>query len=293
MVSLPLHVKAPATTANLGPGFDCAGAALDLWNELEVSVADDLSVVVEGTGARELPADTTHLAVRAFSLLAAPERLRFRFTNRIPLASGLGSSAATIALGLVAAASVAERELDSEELLGLALELESHADNLAAAFEGGMCLTWSAAGRQRIARLADTLPLAPVLVVPDVHVETVAARAALPAQVAHADAVFTATRAALLGAAAASASAELLAEAFADRLHEPYRGPLSPVYAPIRDDLPAGAAGVTISGSGPTVIVWTRPGQETPCCAELRERFPAARVIESAISPEGAGIVRG
>jgi homoserine kinase len=290
-VTLPVRVRAPASTANLGPGFDCAGAALELWNELQVIFDDDLAVVVEGEGADEIAADPTHLAVRAYSLIAPPDRLRFRFRNRIPLASGLGSSAATIALGLVAACAVSERQAGVEELLGLGLELEPHADNLAPALAGGVCLTWAEEGGQRVARIADGLPLAPVAVVPNLRVETAAARAALPAEVAHGDAAFTAGRAALLGAAIATGSAELLASALEDRLHEPYRGPLSPVFAPIRERPPAGSAGVTISGSGPTVIVWARPGEQDRCAEELRERFPAAGVVRSAISPAGAGSV--
>lgn len=290
---LPLRVQAPATTANLGPGFDCAGAALRLWNELELTegAGPGPAVVVEGEGQGEVPTDESHLALRAFALLHDPAGLRFRFVNGIPLTCGLGSSAATIALGLVAAAAVSGRELGVEELLRLALELESHADNLAAALAGGVCLTWSSGGVQRVARLADTLPLSPVALVPDARVETAAARAALPAKVPHADATFTAARAALLGAAIGTGSADLLVEAFADRLHEPYRGPLSPVYESVRDDPPAGAAGVTISGSGPTVIVWARPGEEAACAAELGKRFPSARVIPAGISPEGARVV--
>lgn len=290
MADRRLHVRAPATTANLGPGFDCAGAALDLWNDLYLSLDDDLSVVVEGEGAGEVPLDESHLGVRAFALIAPPEGLRFRFVNRIPLASGLGSSAATIAAGLVAASLWIGREPEAEELLERGLELEPHADNLAPALAGGVCLTWRSGARQRIARIAQELPLVPIAVVPETRVETAAARAALPASVTHADAAFTVSRAALLGAGIAVGSSELLGEAFADSLHEPYRGPLSPVYGPIRERLPAGAAGATISGSGPTVIVWARETEATVCVAELADRFPQARVLRLAVSPSGAGI---
>ena len=138
-VTLPVRVRAPATTANLGPGFDCAGVALELWNELEVSAGE--GVEIEGEGADEVPCDATHLGVRAFSLIASPEGKRFRFTNRIPLARGLGSSAATIVAGLVAATLSEGRWPHAEPLLARALELESHADNLAAALAGGVCLT--------------------------------------------------------------------------------------------------------------------------------------------------------
>jgi homoserine kinase len=132
--------------------------------------------------------------------------------------------------------------------------------------------------------------LVPIAVVPDARVETAAARAALPATIPHADAAFTVSRAVLLGAGIAAGSAELLGEAFADSLHEPYRGPLSAVYGPIREQLPAGAAGATISGSGPTVIVWAREAEAAACVAELAARFPTARVTALAVSAAGAGL---
>src|SRR5579862_4292545 len=133
---MTLIVRAPASTANLGPGFDCAAAALELWNELHVEDGDGDDVVVEGEGAAELPRDGDHLALRAFAQIAPPAGHRFRFVNRIPLERGLGSSAATIAAGLVAAATLSGRDLTEDELLELGLPLEGHPDNLAAALRG-------------------------------------------------------------------------------------------------------------------------------------------------------------
>jgi homoserine kinase len=267
-----IHVRAPATTANLGSGFDCAGAALDLWNELELS---------EGGGE----ADSDHLAVRAFARLASPESFGFKFTERIPRARGLGSSAATIALGLVAGTIAADRAMDSEELLALGLDLEGHPDNLAAALAGGVCLTWNG----RVARIADDAPAVPIAIVPREQVHTQAARAALPETIAHRDAAFTVARAALLGAAVASGSAELFAASADDRLHEPYRAPQAPLLAAVRDQLPDGALAATLSGSGPTVIVWARRESAAACAAELAERFPETDVLQLSISPTGAG----
>lgn len=288
MQQLPVLVRAPATTANLGPGFDCAGAALDLWNELEVTEGE--GVEVRGEGAGELPLDEQHLGLRAFSLIAPTEGKRFVFTNAIPLTRGLGSSAATIAAGLVAASLVSGTWPRPEEMLELGLRLEDHADNLAPALAGGVCLTWTAeGGHQRFTRIAETIPLAAIAVVPPGRVETARARAALPTEVSHLDARFTVARAALLGAALASGAPDLLAEAFADRLHEPYRGPLSPVYGPIRGDLPAGAVGVTVSGSGPAVIVWARAPDAPGCAAELSARFPDSQVSHLVVVPNGAG----
>jgi homoserine kinase len=267
-----IHVRAPATTANLGAGFDCAGAALDLWNELELHEDDG-------------EADAGHLAVRAFARLASPDGFGFAFTERIPRARGLGSSAATIALGLVAGAAVAGRAADPEELLALGLDLEGHADNLAAALAGGVCLTWEG----QVVRIADDAPGTPIAVIPrDATVDTQAARAALPQSVPHRDAAFSVARAALLGAAVASGSAELFAAAADDRLHEPYRAPQAPVLASVREQLPVGALGATLSGSGPTVIVWARTENADACAAGLTERFPHADVLQLSISPTGA-----
>jgi len=265
------HVRAPASTANLGPGFDCAAVALDLWNELEVS---------EGEGE----IDAEHLGVRAFARIAPVEGKRFRFTESIPRERGLGSSAAVIALGLVAAYAVTGRAVEPEELLAEGVELEGHGDNLAAALAGGVCLTWGT----RIARVADRPPAVPIALVPDATVSTEAARRALPQDVAHADAAFTAARAALLGAALASGSEELFAAALEDRLHEPYRSQSAPLLESVRERLPTGALGTTISGSGPSVIVWARPAAATACAQELTLRYPDVRVIELAVPPRGA-----
>jgi homoserine kinase len=262
-----VHVRAPATSANLGPGFDCAGVALDLWNEVEVS---------EGGGVP----DPGHIGIRAFGLVASPEGLAFEWTDRIPRARGLGSSAATIALGLVAAARWSGQELSAEDLLARGGPLEGHSDNLAACLAGGVCLTWDG----RIARIADALPLAAVAVIPKQKVQTAEARLALPAEIAHADASFTVARAALLGAGAVGGDAGLFAAALADRLHEPYRP--SALLDSIRAELPRGAAGATLSGSGPTVIVWA--DDAAACAGELRERFVDEDVLELAVSPEGA-----
>lgn len=267
--------RAPATSANLGPGFDCAAVALDLWNELELTDGDGV-VVVEGAGAGELPEDATNLAVRAYALLADPGGKRFRFVNRIPLERGLGSSAAAIALGLAAARPGG----DAEELLAAGLELESHADNLAAALVGGVTLTWEG----RVARLAERLPLTPVALVPRERTSTEASRRALPSSVPHADAAANAAHAALLAAGAVGDDAELFAAGLDDRLHEPYRP--SPTLDAVRTDLPPGARGATLSGSGPTVIVWATDAED--CAAALQSRFPEHEVIQLAVTPRGA-----
>jgi homoserine kinase len=265
---LSVRARAPASTANLGPGFDCAAVALDLWNELEV---------VEGGEP-----DPGHLGVRAFSLLASPDGFDFRFTDRIPHERGLGSSAATVALGLVAACAVNGREPDPEELLWVGTGLEGHPDNLAAALGGGVCLTWEG----RIARVAENVPATPIALIPDQGMRTADARGLLPEDVPRADAVFSVGRAAILGAALAGGDPELFAAALDDRLHEPYR---SPFLGEVRSSLPAGALGATLSGAGPSVIVWSRTEAAAACEDELRVRFPDRQVLRLAVSPRGAG----
>jgi homoserine kinase len=266
-----VRVRAPATTANVGPGFDCVAIALDLWNELEVRAGDG-------------PQDSGHLGVRAFARLASPEGRSFAFTDGIPRTRGLGSSAAVVALGLVAAAAVEGLDLGLEELLAAGVGLEGHADNLAAALAGGVCLTWDG----KIARIADEAPAVPIALVPETTVSTAAARASLPTEVAHSDAAFTVGRASLLGAALACGSAELFAEALDDRLHEPYRAESAPLLAEVRANLPRGAVGATISGSGPAVIVWARADTVDASAAELESRYPDVDIRSLTASPKGA-----
>jgi homoserine kinase len=269
-----IHVRAPATTANVGPGFDCAGIALDFWNELRV-----------GDGGEP---DVEHLGVRAFALLADPRGRSFKFNTPIPQVRGLGSSASVIALGLVAGALAAEVDPPVDELLELGLPLEGHPDNLAAALAGGV----TAVVDGRVTRLADRSPVDAIAVIPAEPVRTDEARAALPETVSHADAAFTAGHALLLGAALASGSADLFARAAADRLHEPYRAAEAPFLAELRAADIDGAVAVTLSGSGPTVIVWARPEDAAACTEDVVRRFPegrGARVLHLPSTPLGAG----
>ena len=282
----PFVVKAPATSANLGPGFDCAGAALDLWNELHVLPAEEGEplVVVEGLGADEVPHDETHLALRAFQKLTPLKGHRFHFVNRIPLERGLGSSSATVAAGLIAGQVAGGRP---EDLLELGLPLEGHADNLAPALLGGVCLIWRDGERFAAQQIATELPLDPVVVIPQARVSTRASRARLPETLPHREAALAAAQAALLGAAIASGDPDLLAAAFQDRLHEPFRHADAPLLAALRSDLPPGAAGATLSGSGPSVVVWAQKGRADEVADALRERRLDADVLPIAIASGG------
>jgi homoserine kinase len=267
-----VRVRAPATAANLGPGFDVAGVAFDLWNEVEVG---------EGNGH----VDEDNLVVRAFAKFASPEGRSFTFVERIPRERGLGSSASAVALGLVAGAIAAGVEPTADELLEQGLDLEGHPDNLAAALAGGVCLTWDG----RIARVADDLPAGVVAVIPETRVLTANARGLLPQAVPHEDAAFSAGRAALLGAALAAGNPSLLAASAADKLHEPYRADDAPWLGEIRADLPDGAIGAALSGSGPTVLVWAARGREADVEGELAARFPDCDVRRLSVTSTGAG----
>jgi homoserine kinase len=266
-----IHVRAPATTANLGSGFDCAAVALDIWNELELTRDE-----------RVPSADTHHLGIGAFARIAPVNGWRFDFTYRIPRSSGLGSSASLIALGLVAGTIAAGTKPDPERLLSEGLPLEGHPDNLAAALVGGATLTWDG----RIRRIADAVPAEPIALRPaGEEVATEHSRTLLPISVPHEDAAFSAGRAALLGAALASGSEELFAAALDDRLHEPYR---SAFLAEVRSELPQAALGAVLSGSGPTVIVWARRGAADECLAGLRHRWPEVEATALRVSSRGA-----
>ncbi len=289
-----LVVAAPASTANLGPGFDCAAAALDLWNEVHVSEAaeGDALVQVEGEGADELSRGADHLALRAFALVAPLDGRSFRFVNRIPLERGLGSSSASVAAGLVAGCRCSGRELSVEQLLEIGTPLEGHADNLAAALLGGVCLSWHAGPTQRAARIAGGLPLRALVVVPKVRVNTTQSRARLPEFLRHEEATAAAAAAALLGAGLASGDPELLAASFDDRLHEPFRIGDAQVLQELRARPAAGSAGATLSGSGPSVVVWADAQAAAAVAAELAVRFPDARILALALAAHGAHVSR-
>jgi homoserine kinase len=287
-----VNVRAPASTANLGPSFDCAAAALDLWNELTLEqVAEGFEVEIEGEGAGELPRDETHLTLRAFALFRPVDGYRFTFVNRIPLERGLGSSAAAIALGLLAGAAASGREHTLQELLEAGAPLEGHSDNLAAALYGGVCVSWSRDGRVSAARIAADMPLEAILTIPHERANTARSRAALPETVSHRDAAANAGSATMLGAAIAGADGDLLRDAFDDRLHEPYRAGTAPLLAAVRDtDLP-GAVGATLSGSGPSVVVWAEKDAGARVAAALQRVLPeGTQVLPMRVVSEGASI---
>ncbi len=285
---MTVRVVAPASTANLGPGFDAAAAALELWNEVVVEEGTS-GVELEGEGVDELPRDATHLTLRAFALFAPVDGYRFSFVNRIPLERGLGSSAAAIAMGLVAGAAVAGKSTSPAELLALGVPIEGHADNLAAALYGGVCLAMKRQGTIHAHRLAGDMPVAAILAVPSARTSTAASRNGLPEKVTHADAAHNAASAAMLGAAIASGDVELLRDAFDDRLHEQYRIGNAPLLQALRTHAPDGTVGVTLSGSGPSVVVWAENARAADVARELKDSLPDdTLVLPLRVAQEGA-----
>lgn len=253
------RVRVPATSANLGPGYDAFGLALSLYNVFEASPAEEWSVEVIGEGEGVLDSGEDNEVVRAmkrvFAEVGYSGAAAVTCENGIPVGRGLGSSAAAIVGGLMLADVIAEAGLTSERLFELATELEGHPDNVAAAIFGGFTLCWRDAGAPRAARVEPGGGLAAVVAVSDVELPTAEARAALPDAVSHADAAFSAGRAGLLAAGIATGRESLVAAGLADRLHEPYRETLVPDISLIRTALlGAGATGAALSGAGPTVL---------------------------------------
>jgi homoserine kinase len=253
-------VLVPGTSANLGPGFDSFGLALDVFNRFEAELADEWRVHVEGEGAGLLRTDARNRVAqamaRAFQEVGKPElKAHIDCVNGIALGNGLGSSAAAIVGGLMLGEQLAEVEIGQQRLLEIATEMEGHPDNVAAAFVGGFTVCWTDRGRPMFARFQPARGLAAVVVVANAELSTKTARAMLPEAVPHADAAFNVAHAGLLAASIATGRPELLGAALADRLHEPYRasavGDLQAVHDILRS---AGAAGVALSGAGPTVI---------------------------------------
>lgn len=274
-------VRVPASTANLGPGFDVMAAALALPLELEVQETGSFSVHTD----LDVPTDRSNLVVRAFERLHPADDFSFRIASAIPTSGGLGSSAAAIVAGLLAADHLFELGADVE---ALACELEGHPDNVAGAVHGGFVI--SAAGRSW--RFEPPLGLEAVLVVPSEAVRTADARAALPEQVSRGDAVFNLGAVALLTLGLATGDWEAIAAGLVDRLHQPYRAHLYPRSAELVGRAGGlGALGATISGAGPTVLVWTRVEDTGTVVERLEVEAGAwARVMRVPFEARGAEV---
>ena len=249
-------VRVPASSANLGPGYDVLAAALTLNLELEVEETGAFSVAAEGL---DVPLDRSNLIVRAFERLHPADGIAFRIRSEIPLSAGLGSSAAAIVAGLLAADHLYELALEREEVLAHAAAIEGHPDNVAAALLGGFVLCSATGEGVEATRLDPPQGVEGVVVVPaSEQVPTAEARAAIPAEVPHADAVANVAAASELVLGIERSDLALIARGLADRLHQPQRAHLYPRSMELVAEAPRlGALGATISGAGPTVLVWS------------------------------------
>ena len=294
-----ITIKVPATSANLGPGFDALGLALNLWNETVVTPAKEFAVKINGEGAERLSPGKNNLIFRTAHRLA--ERVgktlppfRAECLNRIPLSSGLGSSAATILTGLLAGNALLEHPLSKEEILNLASEIEGHPDNAAPALMGGLVVSTTNEGTVIAHQIPIWEDLCITVSLPDFYLPTKQARAALPRKVSVKHAVHNISRAVLVTEALRTGDLSLLGEAMTDKLHQPYRLKLIPgAEAAMQAAKEAGAAAVALSGAGPSLIAFSSKAE--PGIGESMKRaYEAAklstRVFNLRVSSRGAEI---
>lgn len=293
-----IRVQVPATTANLGPGFDCLGMALELYNIVEFyKITRGLVVEIEGEGAADLPRNENNLvyqaAKRVFDRTGyAPAGLRIRLVNGIPVGRGLGSSASAVIGGIIAANRLSSANLSKREMLALACSMEGHPDNIAPALLGGLVIYASVEGEITWTKIDLPAGLNAVVAVPDFAMSTRDSREALPHMVTMRDAVFNIGRAALLVAALQKGDLSVLGTAMEDKLHQAFRAGLIPGFKKVVSAARlAGARGVALSGAGPAIVALADNNQEL--IAEVmketfRESGVNARSLILAPSPVGA-----
>jgi homoserine kinase len=297
-------VKVPATTANLGPGFDALGLALNLWNETEFVATNDkkIEISIDGEGAGILPCDANNSIVDAALQIydragKSCSGLRVHCLNRVPLSSGLGSSSAAMLTGMLGANAVLGNPFTDEEILKLAIETEGHPDNVAPAMLGG--LVASIVYEDRVISLklparANRSPIHVTIVLPDFDFPTKQARAILPKQVDRKDAIYNISRAVLVTEALRTGDLELLGKAMSDALHQPYRIPLIPgAQAAIDAARRAGTSAIALSGAGPSLIAFSSK-EDSAVGAAMQRAFEqaglASRIFELGTSYEGAEV---
>lgn len=294
-----IKIKVPATSANLGPGFDSLGLALDLWNETTIISAEEFSVKVNGEGAGRLSGGKYNLIVRAAKKLADHvdkplPPFYAECVNRIPLSSGLGSSAGAILTGLLAGNALLENPLSNETILNLAAEMEGHADNVAAGLMGGLVV--STFEKNKV--IAHQIPLGMdvyiTIALPDFRLPTKEARAALPRKVSMKDATYNISRSVLVTEAFRTGDLSLLGQAMTDKLHQPYRLNLIPGARSAMDAAKeAGASAVALSGAGPSVVAFSSKA-ESAVGESMKRAFEKekleARVFQLGVSSQGAEI---
>lgn len=287
----PVTVTVPATTANLGPGFDCIGAALTLYNQFTFTrLGSDtpweteraVRIQVSGVEAQKVKTDETNLAYQAFLKLYehighTPPPIQLKIHLDVPLARGLGSSATAIVGGLVGANQLAGKPLSQTQVMELAIALEGHPDNVVPALLGGCRLAASGGEENQVWCICD-IPwneqIVPVVAIPNFELSTQEARQVLPTQLSRGDAIFNIGHFGLLLRALATGRGDWLHAALQDKLHQPYRQALIPGYEVVQTAaLSAGAYGMTISGAGPTLLALAAPIQASKVAAAMIEAW--------------------
>ncbi|MGW0199616.1 homoserine kinase [Nonomuraea sp. NPDC003201] len=299
-----VEIRVPATSANLGPGFDALGLALSLYDDVEAALTDEagVRVTVEGEGAGELDLGEGHLVVRAMRAtfdrmgITQPSGIRLHCRNRIPHARGLGSSSAALCAGILAARALAEGEQLSEpgrfsddDVFALATEIEGHPDNVAPCLAGGLTVAWyDHSGAPHMVKLAPDERIRPVVVVPVTRLATETARGLLPKDVPHKDASFNAGRAALLIAALTrQPEPGLLLAATEDRLHQHYRAPAMRDTANLVERLRAVGVPAVVSGAGPTVLAFSTSDTQDLIAPEVGNDW---HIQQMDVDPVGANV---
>lgn len=300
-VGRKVSVKVPATSANLGPGFDTLGMALSYYDELEVESVSGTGAVVEviGEGAGEVATDASNLVVRSIAYVFESRGqilpgLKLRAHNVIPHGRGMGSSGAAVVSGIMAAKGLLEgiEEFSPQDLLQLATDLEGHPDNVAPALFGGLTIAWEDAKGPHHKKLIVHRGVSPLELVPNFKMSTATARALQPETVPHEDAVFNVSRSALL-VAALTQSPELLMAATEDRLHQDYRAEAMPEAGKVIELMRQHGHAAVVSGAGPSVLVLASDPAERLAAAKLAaEHFPQWRALLLAVDFKGATVVQ-
>jgi len=296
-----VRIRVPATTANLGPGFDCLGLSLDLWNEVEISFqSNSVQIEIEGEGKELLPTDRSNLVFQSLKELAFAHRIELpagiliHCRNRIPVSSGLGSSSSAIIAGLVGGSKLLGISPPMEHILELGYGLDGHVDNLAACLFGGLTIAIIKNRAVKVNKI-DISRLQAVIALPEVALSTKEARHALPNMIPFSDAVFNLSRTAFLVSALCQAKFNLLEAAMEDRLHQPYRHGLIPGAEKAQAAaLQAGALGAALSGAGPSVIAFLREKDNDQVADAMRQAFTDqgvnARIFHAQTSNQGAQV---
>ncbi len=288
-----IKISVPATCANIGPGFDVFGMALDFYNYIWIDEGDGFSLDIEGEGRALLPKDKTNLMIKSLSSVYKGniDKLSVRFQNNIPLARGLGSSATAIVGGLFAGNELSGRPYSKEELLNMAIEIEGHPDNVTPAVLGGFTLSYRMGNEIRSVKIVPP-DFDIYLVIPNYELETEKMRKALPDTYKREDVVFNVAHASLVTIAFLNGDFSLLKEALSDRIHEPYRGKYIKGYFKLRERVLKNNEGVcVISGSGPTISCFSeREDMKNRLEIYMDELGMEARVVKTRPSTEGVKV---